>query len=124
VKRVVLFLLALVLVVALPACGGGEDESAEPETVEGTAPTETGGAGNAENGKSVFASAGCGGCHALSDAGSTGTVGPSLDETQLDEAAIAEQVRNGGGGMPAFADRLSDQEIADVAAYVSSAAGS
>ena len=126
-KRLVLFLLALVLVVALPACGGGEDESAEPETVEGTAPTETdgaGGEGNAENGKAVFASAGCGGCHVFSDAGSTGTVGPNLDETSLDEAAIAEQVRNGGGGMPAFGDRLSDQEIADVAAYVSSAAGS
>jgi mono/diheme cytochrome c family protein len=127
VKGLVLFLLALVLVAALPACGGGEDESAEPETVEGTVPTETGGAGgegNAENGKSVYASAGCGGCHALSDAGSTGTVGPSLDESQLDEAAIAEQVRNGGGGMPAFADRLSDQEIADVSAYVASASGS
>jgi mono/diheme cytochrome c family protein len=29
-----------------------------------------------------------------------------------------EQIRNGGGGMPAFGDRLSDQEIADVAAFV------
>ena len=28
------------------------------------------------------------------------------------------QVQNGGGGMPAFGDRLSDQEIADVAAFV------
>jgi mono/diheme cytochrome c family protein len=126
VKRLVLFLLALTIAVALPACGGEEDESAEPETVEGTLPeTEAGGGeGNAENGKSVYASAGCGGCHVLSDAGSTGSIGPSLDGTTLDEAAIAEQVRNGGGGMPAFGDRLSDQEIADVAAYVVSAGGS
>ena len=124
-KRLVLVLLALVLVVALPACGGEEDESAQPETVEGTPPeTGGGGEGNAENGKSVFASAGCGGCHTLSDAGSNGTVGPNLDDAQPDEATVAEKVRTGGGGMPSFADRLSDQEIADVAAYVSSVAGS
>ena len=124
-KRLVLFLLALVLVVALPACGGEEDESAQPETVEGTPPaTEGGGEGNAENGKAVFASAGCGGCHTLADAGSNGAVGPNLDDAAPDEAAVAEKVRAGGGGMPSFADRLSDQEIADVAAYVSSVAGS
>ena len=34
------------------------------------------------------------------------------------------QVTNGGGGMPAFGDRLSEQEIQDVATYVSESAGS
>jgi mono/diheme cytochrome c family protein len=126
VKRLLLLLLALTLVVALPACGGEEDETAQPETVEGTPPetSEGGGEGDPENGKTVFASAGCGGCHTLSDAGSNGSVGPNLDDAQPDEAAVAEKVTNGGGGMPAFSDRLSEQEIADVAAYVSSVAGS
>ena len=124
--RLLLIVLALTLAVALPACGGEEDETATPETVEGTLPTETGGAageGDAENGKAVFASAGCGGCHTLSDANAGGSIGPNLDEVQPSEEAVAAQVRVGGGGMPAFEGQLSDQEIQDVAAYVSSVAG-
>jgi mono/diheme cytochrome c family protein len=117
-------MLALTLAVALPACGGGEDEDAAPETVEGTVPEDTGGGeGDAEAGKAVFASAGCGSCHTLADAGSSGTIGPSLDDLQPSEDAVAQKVRVGGGGMPAFEGRLSDQEIQDVAAYVSSVAG-
>jgi mono/diheme cytochrome c family protein len=124
VKSVLLLLLACVLVVAVPvACGGEEDETATPETVEGTPTTDTGGGGaggegNAENGKAVFASAGCGGCHAFEPAGSTGAVGPSLDDASVSFDAVVAQVTNGGGGMPAFGDRLSEEEIRDVAAFV------
>ena len=119
-RKLVLLLAALVLVVAIPACGGEEEEQALPETVEGTLPADTGSAteGDAENGKKLFASAGCGGCHTFSAAGSTGTVGPNLDDANIDVDAAAQQIKNGGGGMPAFGDRLSDQEIADVAAFV------
>jgi mono/diheme cytochrome c family protein len=121
VRKLVLLLAALVLVVALPACGGEEEEQALPETVEGTLPTDTGGAaaeGDPANGKTVYASAGCGGCHTFSAAGSTGTAGPNLDESDIDFDGAVQQVTNGGGGMPPFGDRLSDQEIADVAAFV------
>jgi mono/diheme cytochrome c family protein len=121
VRKLVLLLAALVLVVAIPACGGEENEDALPETVEGTLPTDTGGAaseGDPANGKTLYASAGCGGCHTFSAAGSTGTVGPNLDESDMDFDAAFQQIKNGGGGMPAFGDRLSDQEIADVAAFV------
>ena len=120
-RKLVLLLAALVLVVALPACGGEEDEQALPETVEGTLPADTGGAaseGDPAKGKTIFASAGCGGCHTFSAAGSTGTVGPNLDDASIDFEGAVAQVTNGGGGMPAFGDRLSDQEIADVAAFV------
>ena len=94
-----------------------------PDTVEGTLPTDTGGGGgaaegDAANGKTIYASAGCGGCHTFSAAGSTGTVGPNLDDASIDFDAAVQQIKNGGGGMPAFGDRLSDQEIADVAAFV------
>ena len=95
-KRLILIVLALTFAVALPACGGGEDESATPETVEGTV-TE--------------------------DAGSSGSVGPNLDDLQPSQEQVAAKVRVGGGGMPAFEGQLSDQEIQDVAAYVSSVAG-
>jgi uncharacterized membrane protein len=72
------------------------------------------------HGKAVFASAGCGGCHTLADAGADGTVGPSLDAARPSAALVAERVRNGQGAMPAFAGTLSDADIADVAAYVAS----
>lgn len=119
-RKLVLLLAALVLVVALPACGGEEDEQALPETVEGTLPADTGAAseGDPARGKTIFASAGCGGCHTFSAAGSTGTVGPNLDESSVDFEGAVQQIKNGGGGMPPFGDRLSDQEIADVAAFV------
>ena len=119
-RKLLLVLAALVLVVAIPACGG-EEEQALPETVEGTLPTDTGGGaseGDPANGKTLYASAGCGGCHTFSAAGSTGTVGPNLDDSDMDFAAAFQQIKNGGGGMPPFGDRLSDQEIADVAAFV------
>lgn len=128
-KRLVLLLLALVVAVALPACGGEEDETATPETVEGTVTEDGGengdGEGDAANGESVYASAGCGGCHTLEAAGSSGTVGPNLDESSVaeDPQAVAEKVRAGGGAMPAFEGRLSDQEIQDVAAFVAESAG-
>jgi cytochrome c oxidase subunit 2 len=41
----------------------------------------TGTASNtAASGKQIFASAGCGNCHTLAEAGSSGTVGPNLDQ--------------------------------------------
>jgi len=38
------------------------------------------GAAAVPSGKAVFASAGCGGCHTLAAAGSSGTTGPNLDD--------------------------------------------
>jgi cytochrome c oxidase subunit I len=87
-----------------------------PETAAPPAQTET--AGGSEAGAAVFSEAGCGSCHTFSPAGSTGTVGPSLDETSLGEAEIASIVRNGRAGMPSFAGRLDDEQIAAVAGYV------
>jgi mono/diheme cytochrome c family protein len=125
--RILVLALAVLTLVVAAGCGGGEETSPEPETVEGTVPAETGGGdtggggggeGDVAAGKEVYASAGCGSCHTFADAGSTGTIGPSLDDSTVDFEAAAEQIRTGGGGMPAFEGQLSEQEIADVAAYV------
>jgi cytochrome c6 len=89
-----------------------------------TPPPGGGGQGDPVAGKEVFLGAGgCGSCQTFADAGTTGTVGPDLDSLAPSYEATLEQVTNGGGGMPAFKDSLSEQQIADVAAYVSSAAG-
>jgi mono/diheme cytochrome c family protein len=123
-------LLALLALIALPivvaGCGGGEVVTATPETVEGTVPAATtaeeGPAstleGDASNGEKIFASAGCGGCHTLEAAGSSGNVGPNLDDAKPDLALAINRVTNGAGAMPSFKGQLSDQEIADVAQYV------
>lgn len=114
----------LVTVIALVGCGGSDTKTAAPETVEGTVPQETSpeGGGAAEGdpaaGKEIFASAGCGSCHVYEPAGTSGTAGPSLDESNVDYDGAYQQIENGGGGMPAFKDQLSEQEIADVAAFV------
>jgi mono/diheme cytochrome c family protein len=79
--------------------------------------------GDAAAGKAVFTSAGCTSCHTLKDAGSTGTIGPNLDQLKPAFAAVKHQVENGGGPMPAFKATLSAKQIDDVAAYVSSVAG-
>ena len=99
-----------------------EAETKPTETAETTETTETEGDGGEDvDGAAVFASAGCGGCHEFEPANASGTIGPSLDGIDLSKDEIAAQVRNGGGGMPAFGDRLSDAEIDAVADYVENA---
>ena len=98
-------------------------------TPSGRAPTatttspHTAGGGPAVNGKSVFESAGCSGCHTLKDAGATGTVGPDLDQLKPSKALVVHQVETGGGAMPSFKGRLTQAQINAVAGYVSSVAG-
>ena len=128
-----LSVVALALGVVVAGCSEGE-VGATPNTVEGTLPTETTGGseadlpaleltGDATAGKAVFESAGCTACHTLSAAGSTGTVGPNLDQAQPSFDLVVQRVTLGQGGMPSFQDQLQPQQIADVAEFVSSSAG-
>jgi mono/diheme cytochrome c family protein len=150
------FLILLVIVAALvgalvvSGCGGGSSSSSEATTSEEAEP-ETGGAETEEEpaeeeaeteepaeeeagggesaslseGKTIF-TANCGSCHTLKEAGTSGEVGPNLDELEPDLATVEQQVQNGGGGMPAFGKEgtLSPEEITAVAMYVSTEAGS
>ena len=153
----VLVLLVAAFGVVAAGCGQEQEQTATPETVEGTTPTETtetettetettetdttetdttetettetettpAAEGDPVAGKEVFlGSSACGGCHTLADAGSTGAVGPNLDEAMPSYELALDRVTNGQGGMPSFSSTLSEQQIADVAAYVSSVAGS
>jgi mono/diheme cytochrome c family protein len=63
--------------------------------------------------------AGCGGCHTLARAHSSGAVGPNLDDLRPSFEQVRRKVQDGGGGMPSFAGKLSDAQIRDVAAFVS-----
>jgi mono/diheme cytochrome c family protein len=147
-------LLILVLAGALvvSGCGGGgsssstttaegassgEEEAAEEKSEEGVsggaeaeeeemseAEARSGEGSLAAEGKTVFTTT-CGSCHTLKAAGTSGEVGPNLDELEPDLATVEHQVVNGGGGMPAFGKEglLNAKEIKAVATYVSSVAG-
>ncbi len=97
------------------------------------------GTGDRANGKVLFTKT-CGSCHTLADAGTTGQVGPNLDDAfyasrrdGLGQSAIQQVVRGqiaypvtspstGSPGMPA--DLVSGQDAEDVASYVAAVAGS
>jgi cbb3-type cytochrome c oxidase subunit III len=83
----------------------------------------SGGKITATDGKTIFLTAGCTSCHTLKDAGSTGTIGPNLDQRKPPESRVVDRVTNGKGVMPSFKSKLSPQQIQAVAKYVSSVAG-
>jgi mono/diheme cytochrome c family protein len=117
-------LLALVFVLALAGCSTTTETTATPDTVIGKVAKPPTVKGNATAGKQVFETAGCASCHTLQDAGATGTVGPNLDDAKPSTELVTDRVTNGKGVMPAFGGQLTPKQIADVAAYVSQAAGS
>jgi mono/diheme cytochrome c family protein len=117
--------------VALAGCGSQGVASPTPNTVIGTVSTTSSFPivpafhlkGDSKKGSDVYTSSGCGGCHTLAAAHSTGTVGPNLDQLKPDYRAVTAQVTNGGGAMPAFKSKLSPKQIADVSAYVVESTG-
>lgn len=105
---------ALTVTISLAVAGlasgcGGAETPADPATIQA--------------GAQVFKTAGCGTCHTLAAAKARGQVGPNLDQLEPDFESVTRQVRAGGGGMPAYADRLSEEDINAVAAYVAQTAG-
>ncbi|MEO5881729.1 MAG: cytochrome c [Caldimonas sp.] len=65
----------------------------------------------------------CALCHTLKDAGTSGAIGPVLDELQPDAARVAAALRNGVGAMPSYKATLKDDQIQALARYVSRASG-
>ena len=88
--HVVALLLALALGLLAAGCLDGEETTATADTVVGTLPEapSSGGdlpalelEGDAAAGKALFTTS-CGGCHTLADAGTSGNVGPNLDDDE------------------------------------------
>jgi cytochrome c oxidase subunit 2 len=88
------------------------------------------GGGAAAEGKALFTGSGCGGCHALADAGTNGGVGPNLDEVLAgaDEAFIRESIVDpsaeieegfSDGLMPkSYGDQLTGAELDALVGYL------
>lgn len=133
-RRSISLLALLLAAVALLAsgCMDGSEVGATPETVVGDVPTATTSTedlpalaleGDAAAGKELFAGNGCGSCHTLADAGSSGAVGPNLDESKPSFELAVTRLTKGQGGMPAFGDQLEPQQIADLAQYLVESTG-
>jgi cytochrome c551 len=105
---------ALAVATGAAGCGGGGDP-AGGGTEGGPPPAQVVASGDPAAGKKVFAD-NCAACHGA-DGG--GVSAPGLREEEYKDAeVVVSQIRDGGGGMPAFGDQLSEQELADVSSYV------
>lgn len=81
-----------------------------------------------------FFATNCGGCHTLGAAGTTGNIGPNLDEVLPGQAAaqISESIANPeanvtpgfpAGVMPAYGDTLTPAQLRQLVAYLQQSAG-
>ena len=81
------------------------------------------GGGNEDRGRELFDDWSCGDCHQLAAAGASGTIGPALDgNANLSFDYVINRIENGQGAMPPFGGMMNEDEIADLAAFVISAA--
>jgi mono/diheme cytochrome c family protein len=126
-------LLLASLGLALAGCGGGTEAGPYPKTVIGT--VAQGPSGSAA-GKSFFTANGCGGCHTYKPAGSSGKVGPDLDNLAADakkanhgsvEEYVKESIENPSayvvpgfpnGVMPVYGGKLTDSQIGDLVSFL------
>jgi cytochrome c551/c552 len=137
VRRLTIVLGGIALLAA--GCGGAEVVAPLPQTVQGSTPQTTttkAVAGNAAAGKSVFASSGCGGCHAFKAAGTNATIGPNLDQVTASAKAAGQPIATftqdsivnpnaviAKGFQPnvmpqTFGQSLSAKQIADLVAFI------
>jgi mono/diheme cytochrome c family protein len=76
-----------------------------------------GGSAAGNDPKALFVS-NCGGCHTLAAAGTSGAIGPNLDQRKVPETRIEQQIRKGGAVMPPFEGKLTDAQIKALAKWV------
>src|SRR5437588_7860545 len=88
---------SLAAMVAVSGCGGGHGDRRESALYR--------------EGRQVFATAGCGHCHALAAAHARGGVGPDFDTSErLSRVQIRDQLDLGVAGMPSYRGRLTARQ--------------
>lgn len=125
--------LGLVVALALGVAGcGGDGDEAPPQPKP---PEQPAGGEQAAGGEQVFIEQGCGSCHVLAAAGTSGQTGPNLDEVLpgADEAFIRQSIVDPNaeieegfqpGVMPDdFGEKLSGRQLDQLVAFLSESAG-
>jgi len=108
-----------------------EGEETEAEATEPSETAEAGGETSEEGGGQLFTSTGCGTCHTLAAAGTTGTTGPNLNEFLAPDdttAGVEEMIIHPNlelaEGYPAnvmpqnYGQTLSKPEVQELAEYL------
>ena len=108
--------VAVFAVVMVVTSGGGSDARGASAQAPAAAPATTTLGREASAGRLVFAEMGCGGCHRLVAAGSSGPIGPSLDDAlpHHTRASLLAKIRDPGTGsvMPGdFARRMTPAQL-------------
>jgi mono/diheme cytochrome c family protein len=120
VRKLIAMLAAGALAAGVSACGGSDNSGDSGGSGSTSTATSTPAGGGKLDGKAMFAST-CGGCHTLKAAGTTGTVGPNLDDLKPDKATVLDAIKTGPGAMPE--NLYTGAEAEAVAEFVSSNAG-
>jgi mono/diheme cytochrome c family protein len=139
VRLVLAALTVLVMGAAITGLGMGEapaERRAAPTAgvvADAKQRIAAGGAATAR-GRALFEEEGCDRCHSIAAIGAEGKLGPRLDAIDDDADDIAEAIvqprEDIVDGFPEklmpedYGDRLSDAQVADLAAFVTAAAGS
>ena len=135
VATLVLFVATLAAVEVFakePKEAAAGETATEPAgtTTQETEPPPPAPEGDATAGKDVFDAQGCGNCHAFSAAGSSGSVGPDLDEALKgkDAAFIRESITDPNKTIakgyppnvmpPDFGQKLTPKQLDDLVAFL------
>ena len=109
----------IIIVIAALAFAGSAMAGQNPPPTQSAASQAP--AGNATNGRKLFATIGCYQCHGYEAQGSTAT-GPRLAPRPLPFPALSRYVRRPTGQMPPYTTKvLSDAELADIYAFLQAA---
>jgi len=110
----------------------GPDQQGEPQSSSGATGTQT---ADINAGRQLFTETGCGGCHTLADAGTSGQIGPVLDEVipDMSEDEVRTSIVDPGaeveegfpdGTMPTnYGTDLSSADLDNLVAYLTTVAG-
>jgi mono/diheme cytochrome c family protein len=114
IRRTVLPMIGAILLLAAPTARA-QNAPAQGEK------SETATTGNAENGKKIFMKDGCYECHGREGQGAAQASGPRIGPPQRFIRPFIKYVRQPTGQMPPFTTEvISDQELADIYAYLQS----
>jgi mono/diheme cytochrome c family protein len=114
IRRITLPVVGAIFLVAAPA---PRAQNAAPQGQK----SEAAPAGNSENGKKIFTKDGCYECHGREGQGAAQASGPRIGPPQRFIRSFIQYVRQPTGQMPPFTTEvISDQELADIYAYLQS----
>ena len=121
-KMAAAILAVLAAAAIVTACGTTDDsettENADTQATPASQADEQPLDAETEKGRELFVS-NCGTCHTLDAAGTQGSIGPNLDEAQVDEAEVLQVIEQGGrgsGNMPA--NLVTGEDAQAVAKFV------